>query len=934
MDYKSTLNLPRTDFPMKANLPQKEPEILKIWDEMDIYACLREASQGRPAYILHDGPPYANGNIHLGTALNKVIKDIVIKSRNMCGYDCVYVPGWDCHGLPIEHQVDKELGEKKGTLSQVEKRLACRRYARKYVDLQRAQFKRLGVFGDWEQPYLTMEYGYEATTIEEFGKLYLSGSVYKGKKPVYWCATCKTALAEAEVEYAAHHTPSIYVKFAVISDIGILRPRLAGEKVHFVIWTTTPWTIPANLAIALHEKLIYAAVKVGGEVLIVAKELLDYCLDAFGHRNDPYEILDEFPGSAVEGQRCRHPLFERESLVIVAPFVTLEAGTGCVHIAPGHGQEDYEIGMKYGLDNYAPVDANGRFTADVEFFAGQFVFDANDAVNAKLKERGALLGHVDFEHAYPHCWRCKQPIIFRSTEQWFISMETNALRLSALKAVDEVRWIPAWGHDRIYGMIENRPDWCISRQRLWGVPITVFYCEQCNRELLTPEVLGHVVALVRDHGADVWFERETKDLMPSGTVCPACGHGCFRKETNILDVWFDSGVSHAAVLDHRPDLSSPADMYLEGNDQHRGWFHSSLLECVGTRGRAPYKSVLTHGFVVDGEGKKMSKSIGNVIESQQIIEHYGAEILRLWVAAEDYTEDIRISDEILKRLVDAYRRIRNTGRYILGNLEGFSPDKDNVAYEEMADMDRWILHRLQEVIRRVREAYDDFQFHMVYYTLYNFCTVDLSALYLDVLKDRLYTSGPASLARRSAQTAMYRIIDAMVRLLAPILTFTAEEIWTAMPDCAGKEKSVHLAQFPETAGRLLDTSLAERWKTMIAVRGEISKAIEAARQQKIIGHSLDAAVRMRAPEKILKELRGYEEEMRALLIVSQLQLADGDSLVDSWESEAIEGLHISVFKAPGAKCNRCWIYCTTVGTNADHPTICNRCAETVKQWNP
>ncbi|MDX9746334.1 MAG: isoleucine--tRNA ligase [Syntrophales bacterium] len=931
MDYKSTLNLPKTGFPMKANLSQKEPEILGLWEDMSIYACIRGASRKMTPYILHDGPPYANGNIHLGTALNKVIKDIVIKSKNMSGFDCIYVPGWDCHGLPIEHQVDKELGEKKGTLSQVEKRLACRSYAGKFVDLQRKQFKRLGVFGDWEKPYLTMEYDYEATTVEEFGKLYLNGSVYKGKKPVYWCATCKTALAEAEVEYAEHHTPSIYVKFAVVSDIAAVRPKLAGEKVHFVIWTTTPWTIPANLAIALHEKFLYAAVKIRGEVLIVAKELLDYCLDAFGWRNEPHDILDEFLGVEAEGQRCRHPLYDRESIIIIAPFVTLDAGTGCVHIAPGHGQEDYEIGMQYGLDNYAPVDADGRFTPDVEFFAGQFVFDANEAVNAKLEELGSLLGNIDFEHSYPHCWRCKQPIIFRSTEQWFISMEKNDLRRKALQCIDKVQWIPGWGHGRIYGMIENRPDWCISRQRLWGVPLTIFYCEHCNQELLTKELLDRLVALIKEHGADVWFEKDTKELMFPGTVCPVCGHEHFRKETNILDVWFDSGVSHAAVLERWPDLSSPADMYLEGNDQHRGWFHSSLLECVGTRGRAPYKSVLTHGFVVDGEGKKMSKSVGNVIESQQIIDQYGAEILRLWVASEDYTEDIRVSDEILKRLVDAYRRIRNTGRYILGNLNGFDPDKDLLEIDDLQEMDRWILHRLQEVIRRVRGAYEEFQFHVAYYTLYNFCAVDLSALYLDVLKDRLYTSETKSKARRSAQTAIYRILDTMVRLLAPILAFTAEEIWAALPECAGKAKSVHLTQFPSVDERFHDAELAERWKTMIAVRAEVSKVIETARQGKIIGHSLDAAVNLSLPPKLLEALHGCEGDMRALLIVSQLQFVDREQLTDPTVSEAIDGLMISVSKAKGQKCDRCWIYSPTVGMNSEHPAICARCAETVSE---
>ncbi|MDD5713132.1 MAG: isoleucine--tRNA ligase, partial [Smithellaceae bacterium] len=645
MDYKESLNLPKTDFPMKANLAQKEPELLAFWEKIAIYKKIRQVLKGKTLYILHDGPPYANGNIHLGTALNKIIKDMVIKSKNMTGYDSVYVPGWDCHGLPIEHQVDKELGDKRHEMSQTEKRRVCRSYAERYVGIQREQFKRLGVFGEWETPYLTMSYDYEAATVEELGKLVLSGDVYKGKKPVYWCASCKTALAEAEVEYADHITPSIYVKFAVVSDIAAVRPKLAGQHVSVVIWTTTPWTIPANLAIAFHEAFIYVAVKVEGDVLILAKDLLDYCLDAFGYKGKPYEILDEFPGRVMEGVRCKHPLVDRESLCILAPFVTLEAGTGCVHIAPGHGQEDYEIGMKYGLDNYAPVDEDGRFTADVKDFAGQFVFDANVNVNKKLRELGALLGEVEIQHSYPHCWRCKNPIIFRSTEQWFISMEKNDLRKKALDAIDTVKWIPSWGRDRIYGMIENRPDWCISRQRLWGVPITMFYCDACRQEFMTKDVMDHVVALVKQYGADVWFEREAKDLMPADTVCPNCGAGKFTKETNILDVWFDSGVSHAAVLEKWPQLQSPADMYLEGSDQHRGWFHSSLLESVGTRGRAPYRNVLTHGFVVDGEGKKMSKSVGNVVDSQEIIDQHGAEILRLWVAAEDYTEDIRISEE-------------------------------------------------------------------------------------------------------------------------------------------------------------------------------------------------------------------------------------------------------------------------------------------------
>ncbi|HOJ51495.1 MAG TPA: isoleucine--tRNA ligase [Syntrophales bacterium] len=931
MDYKDTLNLPQTSFPMKANLTTREPEILARWEEWDIYRKIREASKGRPPFILHDGPPYANGNIHLGTALNKIIKDIVIKSKNMSGFDTVFVPGWDCHGLPIEHQVDKELGEKRLSISQAEKRRACRAYAEKYVAIQRDQFKRLGAFGDWQNPYLTMSYEYEAITVREFGRLYLAGSVYKGKKPVYWCASCKTALAEAEVEYDSHITPSIYVKFPAITDLGEKIPALKGERVSYVIWTTTPWTIPANLAIAVHEDFSYAALKVAGEVYIVAAELVDYCREAFGFRNLPYEVIAEFPGKVLEGEKAHHPLYERESVLILAPFVTLDAGTGLVHIAPGHGQEDYEIGMAYGLENYAPVDEEGKFTPDVEYFAGEFVFAANAHVIERLKAAGNLLGYLEMEHSYPHCWRCKEPIIFRSTEQWFISMEKNDLRKKALEAIRGVTWIPAWGEDRIYAMIENRPDWCISRQRLWGVPITVFYCRKCGGDFLTEEILNHVVDLVRHHGADVWFEREAEGLLPPGSTCPHCGSpGPFRKETNILDVWFDSGVSHAAVLETRADLRSPADMYLEGSDQHRGWFHSSLLESIGTRGRAPYRTVLTHGFVVDGEGKKMSKSLGNVVEPQEIIDRYGAEILRLWVAAEDYTVDIRISEEIISRLIEAYRRIRNTNRFILGNLYDFNPARDRVPYEEMTEMDRFALHRLQEVIGRVRGAYERYQFHIVYYTLYNYCTVDLSALYLDVLKDRLYTSKPDEKGRRSAQTAMWLIVDAMSRLIAPILSFTAEEIWSHLPDWAGKTESVHLASFPEVNSNFLDEKLAARWKLLLDVRAEVARAIEAARQRKIIGHSLDAAVYIQAPERIREVLSGREEDLRALLIVSRVLLnGPEEGFPVSLKSEELPGLIIRVGKAPGEKCQRCWIYSEHLGINPNHPHICERCAPRV-----
>ena len=922
MDYKETLNLPRTDFPMKANLSQKEPEMLKNWEQTGLYKNIREQAKGRETYILHDGPPYANGSIHLGTALNKILKDIVIKSKNMSGLDSPYVPGWDCHGLPIEHQVDKELGDSRHELSQTDKRRSCRVYAEKYVGIQREQFKRLGIFGAWDDPYLTMNYSYEATTIAELGKLFLNGSVYKGKKPVYWCASCRTALAEAEVEYADHKTPSIYVKFPVVSNMAGLVPTLCGEKISVVIWTTTPWTLPANLAIALHKDFSYELLRVGNEVLILARERHEDCLKAFGILDS--ELLAELPGAALEGITCRHPWIDRESKVILAPFVTLETGTGCVHIAPGHGQDDYEIGMKYGLANYAPVDDAGRFTEEVEEFAGQFVFAANADIIKKLKEIGALLALAELEHAYPHCWRCKQPIIFRSTEQYFISMEKNDLRGKALAAIDDVKWLPSWGRERIYGMVEKRPDWCISRQRLWGVPIAIFICDACHGEVLTETILQHVVGLVEQHGADVWFAREPQDLMPAGTTCPHCGEGSFTKEKDILDVWFDSGVSHAAVLEARPDLKSPADLYLEGSDQHRGWFHSSLLESLGTRGRPPYRSVLTHGFVVDGEGKKMSKSVGNVIDSQAIIDKYGAEILRLWVASEDYTEDIRISEEILKRLVEAYRRIRNTCRYILGNISDFDVASHQVDYQDMEEIDRFILQRLEGVVRRVRDAYERFQFHMVYYTIYNFCTVDLSALYLDVLKDRLYTSPAASRERRSAQSAIYLLLHAMTRLLAPVLSFTAEEVWAAMPGYVGKETSVHMSQFPEPNPAHEDKELAARWETMLGIRAEISRAIEIARQSKIIGHSLDAAVMILPPEDLRSLLMAYGEDLRSLLIVSQVKIV-GTDIPGAYESSEITGLKIGVAKAAGQKCGRCWIYSPCIGTDALHPEICDRC---------
>lgn len=924
MDYKKTLNLPKTAFPMKANLAKREPEQLKIWEENRLYEKIRKASKGRELFILHDGPPYANGYIHIGTALNKILKDIIVRSRQMMNFDSVYVPGWDCHGLPIEHNVDKELGIKKKDLSLAEVRRRCRAYADKFIDIQRDEFKRLGVMGEWEDPYLTMNYAYEATIARECGKFALDGSLFRSKKPIYWCNTCQTALAEAEIEYHDQTSPSIFVKFLLNDDLSNEIPALSGKKVFIVIWTTTPWTIPANLAVALHPDFTYAAVEVGGgEVFILARELIETCMSSF--KISDYEIIAEVDPKTLERKRSIHPLYDRDSLVILANHVTLDAGTGCVHTAPGHGREDYEIGLAYDLDVYSPVDNQGCFTEEVGFFKGQFVFDANKNINAKLKETGALVAEEDIEHSYPHCWRCKNPVIFRATPQWFISMDKTGLRKKSLAAIDRVTWIPHWGRDRIYGMIENRPDWCVSRQRAWGVPITVFYCEKCEALLLDREIMEKVYTMFEEHGADIWFEKDITDFLPEDTVCRNCGNQSFKKEDDILDVWFDSGVSHAAVLEHRPNLRWPADLYLEGSDQHRGWFHSSLLTAVGTRDRAPYEAVLTHGFVVDADGRKMSKSLGNFIAPNEVIEKYGAEILRLWVTATDYREDIRISENILKQLSDAYRRIRNTSRFMLGNLYDFNPEKDAVDYGSMLEIDRFALHTLQELMQRLRKAYDDYEFHIIYHRLYNYCVLDLSSFYLDILKDRLYISPPASLERKSAQTVMHIILDTVARLMAPILPFTAEEIWNFMPQLNGKENSIHMAALPAANSDWLDASLSQQWERLLTIRGEVTKALEEARAKKLIGHPLDAAVSIFAPQDLYHALLPFADDLRSILIISKASLVNDVKPEGAFESQEVKGLFILVEPAEGEKCERCWIHEPTVGTNSEHPTICNRC---------
>ena len=926
MDYKQTLNLPSTPFPMKANLARREPEQLQRWEQMRLYETIRQASRGRERFILHDGPPYANGHIHIGTALNKILKDIIVRSRQMAGYDAVYVPGWDCHGLPIEHNVDKELGEKKSTLSKPQVRRLCRAYAERFIDIQREEFKRLGVMGDWENPYLTMNHEYEAVIAQECMRFALSGGLVRSKKPIYWCATCQTALAEAEIEYQDEWTDSIYVKFALRDDLGADHPELAGRAVSVVIWTTTPWTLPANLAVALHPEFEYAAVDAGAHgVLILARDLVESCMARFGIER--YTELARLDPRRLERKRCAHPLYPRDALIVLGRHVTLDAGTGCVHTAPGHGREDHEVGVEYGLEPYSPVDDRGCFTAEVELFAGQSVFEANPHIRAQLKQNGALLHENRFEHSYPHCWRCKEPVIYRATPQWFIPMDKTGLRRRTLEEIGRVIWIPAWGRERITGMIENRPDWCVSRQRAWGVPITVFTCERCKALMMTAEIAERIVRLFAEHGADIWFEKSAADLLPEGARCAQCGHERFVKEEDILDVWFDSGVSHAAVLEVRPELRWPADLYLEGSDQHRGWFHSSLLTAVGTRGRAPYRSVLTHGFVVDADGRKMSKSLGNVVAPREVIDQYGAEVLRLWVAASDYQDDIRISSGILTQLSDAYRRIRNTSRFILGNLYDFDPGSDRPAYTEMLEIDRFILHRLQVLLERIRSAYDRYEYHTIYHGLYQFCTVELSALYLDILKDRLYTSPAASRERRSGQAAMYLLLDAMARLMAPILPFTAEEIWQHLPAPPGKAPSIHLVHFPEPDAGLKDEALAARWESLLRVRAEVTRALEAARVQKQIGHPLDAAVTVAAEPQLYAELAPFAPELRSILIVSSAELVPAAALEGAVESAEIPGLRVRVQPAPGKKCERCWVHTPSVGESPEHPTICGRCRD-------
>ncbi|MBR2338288.1 MAG: isoleucine--tRNA ligase [Clostridia bacterium] len=923
-DYNQTLNLPQTEFPMRAGLPQREPEFLEKWEKDDIYGKLMEKNEGKPLYVLHDGPPYANGNIHIGTALNKIIKDMIVRYRNLAGYKAPFVPGFDTHGLPIELKARAKAGiENALSMPPVELRDICRDFALQYVHDQTEQFKRLGVLGDWENPYLTLKPEFEARQIEVFGEMATKGYIYKGLKPVYWCPECRTALAEAEIEYAEDPCYSVYVKFAVNDDRGVL--SAAGvdvNKTYFVIWTTTTWTLPANLAICLGPDFTYQVVKCGDENYILAEALRDETLAAAGITD--FEVIASFTGRQLELMTARHPFLDRDSLIIVGDHVTLESGTGCVHTAPGHGVDDFNVCRKYPqIGVVVPVDSEGNMTEEAgEICAGMTTNDANKAIAIHMDKTGSLLAMKKIVHQYPHCWRCKQPVLFRATDQWFCSVES--FKEDAVKAIREVNWMPAWGEERIVSMVRERSDWCISRQRLWGVPIPIFYCEDCGKPIIDGDFIKAVSELFRKEGSNGWYAHEAGEILPADATCPHCGGKHFRKESDIMDVWFDSGVSHDAVLKERSELTWPADLYMEGADQYRGWFQSSLLTSVACTGKAPYKNVLTHGWVVDGEGKAMHKSLGNAIAPDEVINTYGAEILRLWVASLDYRVDVRLSKEILKQLSEAYRKVRNTARYILGNIHDFNPDTHSVSDDQLFDIDRWALMRLDRVAAQAREAYDTFEFHDAFYAIHHFCVVDLSNFYLDVLKDRLYVEKADSVARRAAQTAIYRILNTLTRLLAPILAFTSEEIWGFMPHGAADDaRSVLLNEIPQDDAMPTDAVFMEKWDRIHALRDDVQKALEIARTAKVIGGSLDAKVTLFCDEEALPFVESIKELLPSVLIVSQVEIvADGQG---DYIGE-FAGVSVTVAHAEGGKCCRCWAYSDTVAEDGDHAGLCARCA--------
>jgi isoleucyl-tRNA synthetase len=921
VDYGKTLNLPKTEFPMRGNLPVREPEIQSWWEEINIYKKVQERTAGRPMFILHDGPPYANGDIHIGHALNKILKDIIVRYKSMAGFHAPYVPGWDTHGLPIEQAIINAQGLDRRSIEVNDFRKRCEEYAWSYIEKQRSQFKRLGVRGDWENPYVTLKPEYEARQVKVFGEMAKKGYIYKGLRCVYWSPSSETALADAEIEYKDKRSPSIYVSFMVKDGKGKL-----DTDTGVVIWTTTPWTIPANLAITLHPELEYSVVKADGRKFLLASGLLEAAAKEIGWEN--VEVLAAYKGAELEGVVAQHPFYDRESPILLGEHVTLDAGTGCVHTAPGHGEDDFNIGMKYGIGVLCPVDHEGKMTAEAPGFEGIFYEDANKLVTEKLNEAGALLKLGFITHSYPHDWRTKKPVIYRATEQWFASID--GFRQQMLDAIKQVKWIPHWGETRLANMIADRGDWCISRQRVWGVPIPIFYCKSCNEAIINDTTIDHVSELFRREGSQVWFAKEASELVPDGLSCPSCGNREFRKETDIMDVWFDSGSSHEAVLAEREDLATPADMYLEGSDQYRGWFNSSLSTSVAVHGRAPYKAVLSHGFTLDGEGRKMSKSLGNVIVPQEVIDKLGADILRLWVASVDYQADVRISDAILAQIAEVYRKIRNTFRFLLGNLDGFDQAKDRIAYERLGELDRYVLAKAAQVVKRVRKAYDEYQFHTVFHTIHNFCTIDLSAFYLDICKDRLYVEAPDSEKRRAAQTVMYDCLVNLVKLIAPILPHTADEVWRYIPGAA--EASVQLTDLPEANEQhaSLGHELEAKWNQFMAVRDEVLKAMEEARRSKVFGNSVDAKLALYpANEQVFQTLANMDN-LDELFIVAHVDLHTPDTAVPA-EAMKLEGIAVLVSPADGTKCERCRVVKIDVGVNRKHPQLCGRCASIVEE---
>ncbi|MFY9561785.1 MAG: isoleucine--tRNA ligase [Terriglobales bacterium] len=933
MDLKSTINLPKTGFPMKANLPQNEPKMLARWEQEQLYDRIREARKGAPVYVLHDGPPYTSGPIHLGTAMNKCLKDFIVKSKTMAGFDAPYVPGWDCHGLPIEIKVDKELGGKKLQMRPTDVRAECRKYAQKYLDLQRQQFKRIGVFGRFDQPYATMTPQYESVVLDTFYSFYEKGFVYKGLRAVYWCMHDETALAEAEVEYENHTSSTVWVKYGLIDDPASIDATLAGKKSSTIIWTTTPWTLPASMAVAFHPDEEYVALESGGEVYIVASKLAKDVAEKCGLAS-PRELA-HFAGRKLERLNFQHPFLERKVLGVLADYVTMDTGTGVVHTAPSHGAEDFATGVKYGLDATSKVDEKGILRNGLPEYDGKRVWDANAPIIDLLKRRGALLHTEKTEHSYPHCWRCHNPVIFRATEQWFISMETpmaggGTLRTRTLDEIKKVKWDPAWGEERLSNMIQTRPDWCISRQRVWGVPIAVFLCESCGKPLNDHAVNRKVVELFARSGADAWFTSESDTILPSGTKCPHCGGAKFEKETDIFDVWLESGASYLALIAAEPEYPWPSDLYLEGGDQYRGWFQSSLLCAMGTHGTPPYRGVVTPGWTLDEKGQALSKSRGNDVDPVDIANRLGGEIVRLWTASVDFREDVVGSEALMQRVGENYKKIRNTFRYILSNLYDFDPQKDAVPFDKMEALDQYMLRQTCSFTSDVRNWYDEFAFHKIYHRVNHFSIVDLSAFYFDVLKDRLYISAPKSQARRSAQTATWRIGEDLVRLLAPITSFMSEEIWQYLPKGEGRAESVHLAVFPASSD-ILGSGVSEHddqqdkdWATLRSVRDEVLKALEDARNRKLIGGGLEAQVAVSASDPVYSVLKRYEGQLRYLFIVSAVTLTQGSG-------NGTGGVSVEVKKADGAKCERCWNYSTQVGEDKNYPTVCERCSAALKE---